>query len=85
MAEVSRSDLDLVNQMLIKTYDQARDEVRAIRLRCPGTYTTMRHEAAQDLEAQMRERYGEDHGEGIGSSDVSIHVIEMYRTGELEV
>ena len=66
------------------SFEQARREIAAIREADPGRYTTMRHEARLDLEAEARE-YPEDYGFDIGSSDVSIQVIEMFRCGEMEV
>jgi hypothetical protein len=67
------------------SFEQARQEIDRIRERDHGTYVAMRKEASDALEADMREWHGEDHGFDIGSSDVSIKVIEMYRFGEMEV
>ncbi len=68
------------------SFAEAQQQVKKIAEDDRGTYVAMRKEASDALEADMRERYGdEDSGFDIGSSDVSIKVIEMYRFGEMEV
>jgi hypothetical protein len=69
---------------MIMTFEQAREEIAAIREADPATYTAMRKEASDSLQAEADE-YPEDYGFDIGSSDVSCRVIEMYRCGEMEV
>lgn len=67
------------------TWEQAKEEIDRIRELNPATYTAMRHEATNELVAELRDWLGEDHGQDIGTSDVSIKVINMYRFGEMEV
>lgn len=67
------------------TFAEAQAEVRKIAENDRDTYIAMRKEATDALVAELRDWLGEDHGQDIGSSDVSIKVIEMYRFGELEV
>jgi hypothetical protein len=68
----------------MKTFAEAQAEVKEIAENDRGTYIAMRHEASLALEAEARD-YPEDYGFDIGSSDVSIKVIEMFRCGEMEV
>lgn len=67
----------------MKTFQEAQAEVRELCRTNPPRYARLRRQAADDLEREMVEWLGEDHGEGIGTSDVSCHMIEMVRTGEL--
>ena len=71
--------------MPVMDYDEAKALVKNIAETDRDTYIAMRKEASDALEAEARE-YPEEHGDGdIGSSDVSIRVIEMVRYGEMEV
>lgn len=67
------------------TFAEAKEEIDRIVKRDRGLYTTMRHEARQALEADYNDYPEFYEGADIGSSDVSIKVIEMYRFGEMEV
>lgn len=67
------------------TFAEAKEEIGRLMERDRATYIAMRREASLALEADMHEMYGEDSGYDIGSSDVSIRVIDMYRYGEMEV
>lgn len=70
--------------MPVMEYDEAKALVKKIAETDRDTYIAMRHEASLALEADAAD-YPEDYGFDIGSSDVSIRVIEMVRYGEMEV
>jgi hypothetical protein len=69
----------------MRTFDEVMTEVQAFA-KVPenwGAYLEIRWAAAEDLERDLREWLGEDHGQGISSSDVSCHLTEMIRAGDL--
>jgi len=69
----------------MKTFEEVQQEVRELHERDLERYIELRREASKDLERELIEWLGEDHGQGIGTSDVSIHLIEMIRCGELKI
>jgi len=69
----------------MKTFEQAQSEVQALYFTNYERYLTLRRYASADLEAELRDWLGDDHGHGISSSDVSCHLIEMVRFGEASI
>lgn len=60
------------------SFEEAKQVVQAIRDMDHGKYVVIREIAAEDLSQDWPE------GEGMGSSDVSIHLIEMVRRGDIK-
>ena len=69
----------------MKTFEQAKDEVQALYYTNYEKYIAVRRHASADLEGELRDWLGDDHGHGISSSDVSCHLIEMVRFGEMSL
>ena len=69
----------------MKTFEDTMAEVQALYFTNYPRYIELRQTASADLERELREWLGDDHGQGISSSDVSCHLIEMVRFGELTI
>lgn len=67
----------------MKTFEQAQAQVQALHSTNYERYLTIRRIASRDLERELIEWLGDNHGQGISSSDVSCHLIEMVQYGEL--
>lgn len=67
------------------TFAEAQAEVQQICQTDKDRYIAMRQEARLALEADVRDYPDFYEGGDIGSSDVSIKMIEMVRFGEMEV
>lgn len=67
------------------TFAEAQAEVKQISENDRDRYIAMRNEARLALEADVRDYPDFYEGGDIGTSDVSIKMIEMVRFGEMEV
>jgi hypothetical protein len=67
----------------MKTFDEVQDELKALAETDRARYIMLRQVASDDLSQELREWLGDDHPHGISSSDVSCHLNEMVRFGEL--
>jgi hypothetical protein len=71
--------------MTMKSFKEVQTDLQALAESDWSRFIEMRQIASADLELELREWLGDDHGQGISSSDVSCHLIEMVRFGELAI
>lgn len=69
----------------MKTFKEVQGELRTLSEVHWSWYVELRQIASEHLSEELRDRLGDDHGQGISSSDVSCHLVEMVRFGEVSV
>ena len=69
----------------MKTNEEIRAELQSIAAVRWEWYVELRQIASAHLEDELNDWLGADHGQGISSSDVSCHLIEMVRCGEISL
>ena len=69
----------------MKTFEEVRDELQSLAAVRWSWYVELRQIASEHLSEELRDILGDDHGQGISSSDVSCHLIEMIRFGGLSI
>jgi hypothetical protein len=66
----------------VLTSDEAQTAVFVLRDTYPDIYVLLRRWASDRLSERLRDWLGEDHGQGISSSDVSCSLIDAIRFGD---
>ena len=69
----------------MRTNEEVRAELQSIAAVRWEWYVELRQIASEHLSDELNDWLGDDHGNGISSSDVSCHLIEMIRFGELSI
>ena len=69
----------------MRTNEEVQAELQSLAEVHWSWYVELRQIASEHLSDELNDWLGDDHGNGISSSDVSCRLIEMIRFGELSI